>query len=222
MNILLAEDDQKLGRLLTHMLKKEFHQVDWVTDGEAAYDYSLSFVYDVIILDWMMPKMTGQEVCAALRKEDCPSSILLLTARDSVDDRVAGLDTGADDYVVKPFEFNELFARVRALARRAIKPIQEETIKIGAVHLNKTAHTLKVNEKPVHLTYKEYHLMETLMTNAGRVVTREQLLDKIWGIDAEASDNNLDALVKLTRKKIREVKTEQVIKSVRNVGYQIG
>ncbi|TLS35994.1 response regulator transcription factor [Pseudalkalibacillus caeni] len=222
MNILLAEDDQKLGRLLVHKLKKEFHQVDWVQDGQSAVDYAISHPYEVVILDWMMPKMSGQEVCAVLRKENCPSSILMLTARDSVDDRVIGLDSGADDYMVKPFEFNELFARIRALARRAAKPLQQETIAIGPLVLNKTAHTLRAEEQEIMLTYKEYQLMEALMINAGRVLTREQLIDKIWGIDAEVSDNNLDSLVKLTRKKLRDAKTDHVIKSVRNVGYQIG
>ncbi|QBP40241.1 response regulator transcription factor [Paenisporosarcina antarctica] len=222
MNILLAEDDLKLGRLLAHSLKKEFHQVDWVTDGQAAYDYSSSNLYDVIILDWMMPEMTGQEVCSMLRKENCPSSILMLTARDSVDDRVMGLDSGADDYVVKPFEFDELFARIRALARRSIKPLLEETIEVGPLLLIKSAHTLQVNNQPISLTHKEYLLMESLMTNAGHVLTRAQLINKIWGIDAEVFDNNLDVLVKLTRKKMREAHVEQMIKSVRNVGYQIG
>ncbi|MFQ3544836.1 response regulator transcription factor [Halobacillus rhizosphaerae] len=221
MNVLLAEDDLKLGRLLVHMLKKEFHQVDWVTDGESAYDYSTTGLYDVIILDWMMPGRNGQEVCEALRKEECASSILMLTARDSVDDRVMGLDSGADDYVVKPFEFDELFARIRALARRSNKPLQEDTIVVGSLVLNRGAHTLQIHDLPVLLTHKEYQLIETLMCNTGRVLTREQLISKIWGVDADVTDNNLDALVKLTRKKLREAKAEQEIKSVRNVGYQI-
>ncbi len=221
MNVLLAEDDLKLGRLLVHMLKKEFHQVDWVTDGESAYDYSATGLYDVIILDWMMPGWSGQEVCEALRKEECTSSILMLTARDSVDDRVMGLDSGADDYVVKPFEFDELFARIRALARRSNKPLQEDTIMVGSLVLNRGAHTLQIHDLPVLLTHKEYQLIETLMTNTGQVLTREQLISKIWGVDADVTDNNLDALVKLTRKKLREANAEQEIKSVRNVGYQI-
>ena len=222
MNVLLAEDDRKLGRLLVHMLKKEFHQVDWVQDGQSALDYSLSQLYDVIILDWMMPEMTGQEVCANLRREGCPSSVLMLTARDSVDDRVLGLDSGADDYVVKPFEFDELFARIRALARRSHLKILEEVVTVGPLQLNKTAHSLQVNDDPITLTYKEYQLMESLMVNAGRVLTRDQLIDRIWGLDADVSDNNLDALVKLTRKKLKDAKADKVIKSIRNVGYQIG
>ncbi|KHE67947.1 response regulator transcription factor [Halobacillus sp. BBL2006] len=221
MNILLAEDDLKLGRLLLHRLKKEFYQVDWVQDGQSAYDYAHSHLYDVLILDWMMPEMSGQEVCAALRREKYTSSILMLTARDSTDDRVLGLDTGADDYIVKPFEFDELFARIRALGRRAMRNFQEEKVQLGDMHLNRSSHTLYVQGKDVSLTYKEYQLMESLIMNAKHVLTREQLIQKVWGLDAEVTDNNLDSLVKLTRKKLREANAEHEIKSVRNVGYRI-
>ena len=222
MKLLLAEDDAKLGRLLVHKLKKEFHQVDWVMDGQSALDYAMAEVYDVVILDWMMPELTGEEVCTALRKEGCGVSILMLTARDSVDDRIVGLDSGADDYVVKPFDFNELFARIRALARRSVKTFQEDIIRVGSLELNRTAHSLQVFEEHVLLTYKEYQLLEFLMANAGRVLTREQLIDRIWGFDADVSNNNLDALVKLTRKKLKDAKADKAIQSIRNVGYQIG
>lgn len=222
MKLLLAEDDAKLGRLLVHKLKKEFHQVDWVLDGQSALDYAMAEVYDVVILDWMMPELTGEEVCTALRKEGCDVSILMLTARDSVDDRIVGLDSGADDYVVKPFDFNELFARIRALARRSVKTFQEDIIRVGSLELNRTAHSLQVFEEHVLLTYKEYQLLEFLMANAGRVLTREQLIDRIWGFDADVSNNNLDALVKLTRKKLKDAKADKAIQSIRNVGYQIG
>ena len=222
MKLLLAEDDAKLGRLLVHKLKKEFHQVDWVLDGQSALDYAMAEVYDVVILDWMMPELTGEEVCTALRKEGCGVSILMLTARDSVDDRIVGLDSGADDYVVKPFDFNELFARIRALARRSVKTFQEDIIRVGSLELNRTAHSLQVFEEHVLLTYKEYQLLEFLMANAGRVLTREQLIDRIWGFDADVSNNNLDALVKLTRKKLKDAKADKAIQSIRNVGYQIG
>ncbi|WP_226659985.1 response regulator transcription factor [Pseudalkalibacillus hwajinpoensis] len=221
MKLLLAEDDAKLGRLLIHMLKKEFHQVDWVMDGQSALDYALSQVYDVVILDWMMPKLTGEEICTALRREGCGVSILMLTARDSVDDRIIGLDSGADDYVIKPFDFNELFARIRALARRSPQMFQEDIIRVGSLELNRTAHSLHVFEEQVLLTYKEYQLLEFLMVNAGRVLTREQLIDRIWGFDADVSNNNLDALVKLTRKKLKDAKADKAIKSIRNVGYQV-
>ncbi|WP_273853848.1 response regulator transcription factor [Guptibacillus spartinae] len=222
MKLLLAEDEAKLGRLLVHKLKKEFHKVDWVMDGQSALDYAMAEVYDVVILDWMMPELTGEEVCTALRKEGCGVSILMLTARDSVDDRIVGLDSGADDYVVKPFDFNELFARIRALARRSVKTFQEDIIRVGSLELNRTAHSLQVFEEHVLLTYKEYQLLEFLMANAGRVLTREQLIDRIWGFDADVSNNNLDALVKLTRKKLKDAKADKAIQSIRNVGYQIG
>ncbi|MCA0173806.1 response regulator transcription factor [Bacillus sp. RAR_GA_16] len=222
MNLLLAEDDAKLGRLLIHKLKNEFHQVDWVKDGESALDYAVSQMYDVVILDWMLPKLTGQEVCAEIRKEGSQVPVLMLTARDSIDDRVLGLDSGADDYVVKPFEFDELFARIRALARRSHNTIQEDVIHVGMIQLNRTAHSLHVQDQQVPLTYKEYQLMDVLITNAGKVLTRDQLIERIWGFDAEVSNNNLDVLVKLTRKKLKDAKADKAIKSVRNVGYQIG
>jgi DNA-binding response OmpR family regulator len=145
----------------------------------------------------------------------------MLTARDSTDDRVLGLDTGADDYIVKPFEFDELFARIRALGRRAMREFQEDKVQLGEMHLNRSSHTLFVHGKDVSLTYKEYQLMESLIMNAKLVLTREQLIQKVWGLDAEVTDNNLDALVKLTRKKLREANAEHEIKSVRNVGYRI-
>lgn len=222
MNILLAEDDPKLGRLLVHMLKQQFHQVDWVEDGQSAYDYGMTNMYEIIVLDWMMPHMTGAEVCKKLREDGCTSSILMLTARDSVEDRVTGLDAGADDYIVKPFEFEELFARIRALSRRVSRPLAEDIVTIGALSLNRSTHTLLKDGYNVGLTHKEYQFMEQLMLNKGRILTREQLIDKIWGIDSDVSSNNLDALVKLVRKKINDNGDVRVIKSVRNIGYQLG
>ncbi|WP_203362730.1 response regulator transcription factor [Bacillus sp. REN10] len=221
MYILLAEDDKKLGRLVAHMLSKETHTVDWVMDGEEAIDYASSIDYDLVILDWMMPKLSGIKVCQQLRASDFQGLIIMLTAKDDVHDRVEGLDAGADDYIVKPFEFDELLARVRALGRRSKLAFTDNIIQAGDLTLDQTNHKVCHKGKEVQLTPKEYQLLQLLMTNKEQVLPREMLLDKIWGIDADVSANNLDALVRLVRKKVEEPNGERLIQSIRGIGYRL-
>ncbi len=220
MNILLAEDDERLGKLVTHLLQKEFHHVDWVKNGRDAMNYAAITEYDVIILDWMMPGESGIEVCKHLRKKGIKSGILFVTAKDAKADVILGLDSGADDYIVKPFEFEEMLARIRAISRRKGKSI-EETITLHDFTLKLNSHELVYKGKPIELTKKEYQLLEILFRNCNQVVTREVLFERIWGLDTDVSDNALDALVKLVRKKIDHNGHPSCIQNVRGIGYKV-
>ncbi|NHM31903.1 response regulator transcription factor [Neobacillus terrae] len=218
MNILLAEDDTRLGKLISHMLKKKGgFRVDWVEQGEDAYDFTLASHYDVVILDWMMPVMDGISVCRKLRSEGYGGPILMLTAKDAIQDRVEGLDAGADDYLVKPFEMDELFARIRALSRRNFAPIQEDSVSFSHFTLNRTNRNIEVRENEVQLSQKEFQLLDLLLQNKGMVLTREVILDRIWGYDADVSYKIVDATVKLLRKKL----DADIIHSIRGVGYKL-
>lgn len=221
MNVLLAEDDKRLGKLIIHMLQKnpEF-KADWVTDGEDAYNYIALYHYDIIILDWMMPGASGIEICAALRKNRYNGGILMLTARGELSDRVEGLDAGADDYLIKPFEFDELFARIRALSRRNNAPIKQEIVNIEGFIIDHTNYTVNYKGKEVRLTPREFNLLDLLVKNRGQIVTREIIFDRVWGHDVEVTNNAIDASIKLLRKKIDISNEETLIKSIRGVGFK--
>ncbi|WP_286885716.1 response regulator transcription factor [Aneurinibacillus sp. UBA3580] len=221
MRILLAEDDRKLGNLIAHMLKKERYAVDWTMNGMEAYERSEAELYDLLILDWMMPGKDGISVCRDLRQEGYQGAILLLTARDSVDDRVCGLDAGADDYLVKPFDFAELFARIRSLLRRRQLPLAEEVIPIRDLLLNCNQRSVQRNGEDIQLTPREFQLLELLARNRGHIVPRDTILDRVWGYDAEVSSNTLDAFVRLLRKKIDRPGESTLIRNVRGIGYKL-
>jgi DNA-binding response OmpR family regulator len=221
MRILLAEDDIKFGCLIKHMLEKAAVQVEWVVAGDTAIDYAGSFDYDVIILDWMMPGATGLEVCRHLRDHNYEGAILMLTAKDAVSDRVLGLEMGADDYLVKPFEFAELLARVRALSRRSKVKLNQEIFKVGTLVLNCTSRSVQSGEAAIQLTGREFQVLELLMRNSGQVVPREVILDRIWGLEADVSSNNLDAYIRLLRKKICLSEHDVELQNVRGIGYKL-
>lgn len=221
MLLLLAEDDKRLGNLVVHMLKKEKHQVDWVQNGEDALLFAKNSNYDLIILDWMMPKKDGITVCKELRSYGYDGAILMVTAKDGLEDRVKGLDYGADDYIVKPFEFAELFARIRALQRRISKPlVQDEILNLGSIQLNVVTHVVEKEGQEIQLTPKEYQLLELFLRNPNQTLPRDLLIDRIWGYDAEVNSNNLDALVRLLRKKLED-DGSHLIQNIRGVGYKI-
>lgn len=220
MKILFAEDDKRLGKITFFMLQKEFSHVDWVENGEDAYEFASSTSYDVLILDWMMPKLNGIDVCRSLRKDGYQGAIIILTAKGELEDKIYGLDSGADDYLVKPFQFEELLARIRAVFRRQPKLI-EQVITIHHFSLHLESQLLFKNEEMINLTKKEYQLLELLMRNRKQVLTREQIIDYIWGFDSGVSDNALDALVKLVRKKIDNKTQPSFIQNVRGVGYKV-
>lgn len=222
MHILLAEDDLSLGRLTKKLLeKKGGYQVDWVTDGEDALYYAESTHYDVLILDWMLPEKSGIDVCSELRNSGYSSAIIMLTARDSVGDRVEGLDAGADDYLVKPFEIDELLARVRALGRRNFSPIVEDAVTMRDFKLNRTAMSISRQQMTVNLTQREFQLLDLLEQNKGMVLSRDLLLERIWGIDSEVTTKIVDATVKLLRKKLAAFEAQDMIESIRSVGYKL-
>ena len=222
MKILLAEDDVKLGRLIKHMLETEQHQVEWVVRGDEAVERATDAVFDIILMDWMMPGLSGLEACRQLREQGYQKPVLMLTAKDAVDDKVRGLDGGADDYLIKPFEFSELFARLRALGRRSEAPLQEEIVTVGIWRLNRTRHTVVRRNSEIQLSAREYQLLDVLIQNRGLVVPRDVLLDRVWGLGSEVSDNNLDAYIRLLRKKIDDPETETLIQTVRGIGYKVG
>ncbi|MFF2752434.1 response regulator transcription factor [Psychrobacillus sp. NPDC058041] len=222
MKILLAEDDHRLGKLLEHMLKrKEGYTVEWYTNGREAYEYAIESHYDVLILDWMLPELDGITVCQRLRQNGYIGAILILTAKDDVLDRVKGLDSGADDYLTKPFEFEELFARIRVLSRRNYAPIQEDVVIFGDLTIDRTKHTLHRNGIEISLTPKEFQLLDLLIRNKGKVLTREVILDRVWGYNAEVTSNSVDAYIRLLRKKVDQEGEKTIICNIRGVGYSV-
>lgn len=221
MRVLLAEDDAKLGKLIKHMLEQAGVTVDWVLNGDMALEYALYDPYDVIILDWMMPGQTGIAVCDQLRKRGYQGAVLMLTAKDALDDRVLGLDTGADDYFIKPFEFAELLARLRALARRSSASLTENIQTIGDLVFDSLTHCVRRGDMEVQLTSREFQLLNLFVRNRNRVVPREVILERIWGLEAEVSSNNLDAYVRLLRRKLSLFEDVAVIQTVRGIGYKL-
>ncbi|TMV44375.1 response regulator transcription factor [Paenibacillus mesophilus] len=222
MKLLLAEDDLRLGELTVHLLKRKTGcAIDWVTTGNEAFDYAKASSYDVVVLDWMMPEGDGRETCARLRKSGYGGAILMLTARDALQDRVEGLDAGADDYLVKPFELDELLARLRALMRRTFVPLQEEVVQVQDLELRRTSQTVAWGEQTIQLSPREYQILDLLLQNRGRTLTRGVILDKVWGLDADVNLKTIDATVKLIRKKLEPTESRDLIQSVRGVGYKI-
>lgn len=198
MKILLAEDDRNLGKLLAVLLKKQGISVDWVEDGQAAYDRVYTDSYDVLVLDWMMPKMDGVKLCSLLREEEYEGKIIMLTARDAVADRVSGLNSGADDYLVKPFELEELVARLNALCRRQSQ-YTAANVAYGDYVLEEATYCLVCDGRRVELRPREFKLLKLLLLNKGRVLPRALLQDRVWGIDSDVSENNLDVHIRLLR-----------------------
>ena len=221
MHVLLAEDDMKLGKLIKYMLEQNGISTEWVTTGDMIYDYAMYEDYDVLVLDWMMPKMSGVDACKKLRSDGYQRAILLLTARDSVEDRVTGLDAGADDYLVKPFEFAELMARLRALGRRSSQKIQQDMMDLGDFTLDRTSKVLKKGEQVIQLSPREFQIFDLLVQNMGIVVPRDIILDRIWGLESEVSSNNIDSYVKLLRKKLESADGQMIISTIRGVGYKL-
>lgn len=217
MKILLAEDDINLGKLLSMLLKKQNITVNWVQDGEAAYDAVYADGYDVLVLDWMMPLLSGLDLCKRLREEDYQGKILLLTAKDTLADKVQGLNSGADDYLIKPFELEELVARLNAFCRRQGQ-YSAEKLRYGAYTLESSTYCLAYGERRVELRPREFKLLELLLRNR---MPRAVLQDRIWGIDSDVTENNLDVHIRLLRKKIMELNGEELIKTMRGVGYYV-
>ena len=222
MHILIVEDEQRLAYLLRRVLLEERHTVDLAHDGNTGLDLAASGTYDVIILDLMLPGIDGLQICRELRAERVLTPVLMLTARGAVEDRVTGLNVGADDYLTKPFAMEELLARVNALLRRRDRTFEEmPQLRVGDLTLDLVAHEAKRNGKLIELTAKEYALLEYLMRHAGQVLTRTQIIDAVWRYDMEALSNVVDIYIHYLRDKIDQGFSHPLIKTVRGVGYKI-
>ena len=220
MKILLAEDEVDLNNVVTRYLKKNGYSVDSVLDGEEALDYLEYSEYDLVILDIMMPKVDGFEVIKKLRDKGNHTSVLMLTARDSADDKVKGLDLGADDYIVKPFDFNELMARIRAVVRRKYGNSSNKLV-IGDLILDTSEKSVTRDGKQIELTGKEYEVLEYLMQSKNRILSRDQIKEHVWDFDYEGDSNIIDVLIKNIRKKIDIENGKQIIYTKRGLGYVI-
>ena len=220
MKILLAEDEVDLNNVVTRYLKKNGYCVDSVLDGEEALDYLEYGEYDLVILDIMMPKVDGFEVIKKLRDKGNHTSVLMLTARDSADDKVKGLDLGADDYIVKPFDFNELLARIRAVVRRKYGNSSNKLV-IGDLILDTSEKSVTRDGKQIELTGKEYEVLEYLMQSKNRILSRDQIKEHVWDFDYEGDSNIIDVLIKNIRKKIDIEDGKQIIYTKRGLGYVI-
>lgn len=221
MRVLLAEDDKRLGNLIKYMLEQNDISVEWVISGDLAYEYAIYDEYDILILDWMMPIESGVSACKRLRENGYEKAVLILTAKDAIEDRVTGLDAGADDYLIKPFEFVELLARLRALGRRSSQKIQQDILQIGEFSLNRTAKVLRKKQQVIQLSPREFQIFDLLAQNIGIVVPRDIILDRIWGLESEVSSNNIDSYVKLLRKKLDLGDDKTMIHTIRGVGYKL-
>ncbi|TAM75539.1 response regulator transcription factor [bacterium] len=221
MRLLVVEDHDALARSIKRALEELRYAVTVVGDGEAALDELLTESYALAILDIGLPTRDGIDVCRAARAHGVGTTILILTARDGVEDRVSGLDAGADDYLVKPFSIEELLARVRALLRRAERPVAADVVAIGDVRLDRAGRTATALGTPLALGATEFRLLEYLLTNAGVVLTRQQILDRVWEYEYEGSGNIVEVYVSQLRRKIKGAGGADPIKTVWGVGYQV-
>lgn len=222
MRILVVEDEERIAGFLKKGLEEESYAVDLVEDGMAALDWVAGTSYDVILLDIMLPGLNGFEVCRLLRDRGVTAPILMLTARDEVDDRVTGLDAGADDYLSKPFAFKELLARIRALTRRTTASATPETVlSIADLELDTITHRARRGSREIELTAKEYALLEYLMRHARRPLNRTVIRESIWGYDYYGASNVVDVYIRHLRQKLEADDEPPLIQTVRGVGYKI-
>jgi len=221
MKILIVEDDRKVAGFIEQGLREEGYAVDVAPDGEEGSMLAHVYDYDVIVLDVMMPKKTGLQLAAELRREGLGVPILMLTARDHTEDVVRGLDSGADDYLTKPFKFDELLARVRALVRRG-GAARTELLTHGPVEMDRLKHKVRVQGKALNLSPKEFHLLEYFLLRVDEVVRRTELLEKVWDMSFDPESNVVDVHVGNLRRKLKEAAGEQLIHTVRGVGFRFG
>jgi len=219
--VLVREDDRKAAKLLGKGLQEEGFVVDLADTGEEGLEQAYAHEYDVIVLDWLLPGQDGISVCRALRARDVSTPILMLTARDSLGDRVTGLGTGADDYLTKPFAFAELLARIRALLRRS-RLSQPAVLRVADLSLDPASRRVSRGGVAIALTSKEYALLEVLMRNAGLVVSRTRLVERVWDEASDIVDNLVDVHVSHVRRKIDRPGSVPLIHTVRGFGYRLG
>lgn len=226
MKVLVVEDEVRLAEALQQLLIKDRYDTDIVHNGVAGLDNALTGIYDVIVLDIMLPKMNGLEVLKSVREAGITTPVLLLTAKDEVKDKVTGLDCGADDYLTKPFNSDELLARVRALTRRRNQVTTDNTISYEDITLNLSTYELQSHSSTqansIKLGLKEFRIMEYLINNGNRIVSKEDMIEKIWGYDSDAEYNNVEVYISFLRKKLSYLGASVNIKTIRGAGYSLG
>ncbi|AOT70342.1 response regulator transcription factor [Geosporobacter ferrireducens] len=219
MRILVVEDELPLAEALVQILKKNNFTVDVVHEGEVGLDNALSNIYDLILLDIMLPKMDGLSILKNMRQEGISTPVILLTAKGEISDKVTGLDSGADDYLAKPFATEELLARIRALSRRKGEILSNNTLKYGDIELNTSTLKLSRSNKEVKLTLKESELLEFLILRKNVTSPKELIIEKLWGFESEAEHNHVEVYISFLRKKLLFINSEVTISTVRGVGY---
>ena len=217
MKLLLAEDERSLSRAIVHILQKNNYTADAVYDGEEALDYITSGQYDGVILDIMMPKMDGISVLKAIRARGCKVPVLMLTAKSEIDDKVLGLDSGADDYLTKPFDTRELLARIRAMTRS--QDAADCRLRLGNITLDQASFTLSSPSGSFRLANKEYQMMEILLSNPNSLISAQRFLEKVWGYDSDTEINVVWVYISYLRKKLTALNADVHIKAIRNSGY---
>jgi DNA-binding response OmpR family regulator len=221
MRILLVEDDRDISHFLLKGLAEERHVVDLVEDGLMAEERAYSHDYDVIVLDVMLPGLNGIDVCRRIRGHAIDTPILMLTAREDTIDRIAGLDVGADDYMTKPFSFDELLARMRAIARRGRSKVFTAVLRHGPIELDLRDHTVRVSGNRIDLTATEYRLLEQLLHRPETIVSRERLAERVWGDALDPASNVVEVYIGYVRKKLQAHYTEPLVHTVRGLGYML-
>ena len=223
MRLLVVEDEYSLADIIATKLKKENYKVDISLDGEDGLHYALSGVYDLIILDIMLPKINGIEILKEIRNNNIDTKVIMLTAKTSLDDKLTGFENGANDYVTKPFHIEELIARVNAQLRNNEKNVNKDIIKFGDIELNVRVSTITCtnNNESINISYKELMILEYLMNNTTQVISKEQIYDKIWGIESDFESNNLEAYISFIRKKLKIIDSDVTIKAIRGMGYKL-
>jgi DNA-binding response OmpR family regulator len=218
MRLLLVEDDKGLGEFVRQGLREAGHEVDWETDGERGLREALAGRHDLVLLDVMLPRVGGLEILGEMRLKEIKTPVLLLTALDGVDDRVRGLDQGADDYLTKPFAFSELLARIRALSRRP--PLEmEPVLRVGDLELDIMRHEVRRGDRRIDLSRREFGLLEFFMRNSGQLLTRSQLAERVWGFDFFHDSNVVEVYVGYLRRKLDSPGSHAHIRTVRGMGY---
>ena len=221
MKLLLVEDEKQLSEALQQILIKNKYSVDAVYNGEEGLLYALSDVYDVIILDIMLPKLNGIEILKTIRKKGISTPVILLTAKATIEDKILGLDCGADDYLPKPFSTEELLARLRALTRRSGGFINENTLEFSDIKLNLSTYDMEVKDNSITLTQKEFEILRYFMQRPKSVVSKDDLITKLWGYDSDVEYNNIEVYISFIRKKLAYVESNVKITTIRRVGYRL-
>lgn len=219
MRILFVEDEPSIAEAVASLLKKQHYSVDLAYDGETGLDYAASGVYDLLVLDIMLPKIDGITLLKTLRKQNIRTPIIMLTAKSEVDDKVLGLDAGADDYLTKPFQMKELLARIRSLSRRKDLDYQEDQLAFGNVVLARNELQLTTTTNQVVLSPKEMKLMELFLARPKVILSKETIINKIWGFDPDVEENRVEIYVSLLRKKLTLLEADIGIRTIRNAGY---